>query len=112
VISVEEALARVLALAPAEPEPRTVPLREASGRVLVRDAVAGLTQPPFPASAMDGYAIRDADHRPGAVLTLGGTSTRREKRHPTLEDHVTVGAGCGGTLMTIGAGTRSACCAL
>src|SRR5438067_7406175 len=26
-------------------------------------------------------------------VTLGGTSTRREKRHPTLEDHVTVGAG-------------------
>ena len=26
-------------------------------------------------------------------VTLGGTSTRREKRHPTLEDDVTVGAG-------------------
>ena len=26
-------------------------------------------------------------------VTLGGTSTRREKRHPTLEDHVIVGAG-------------------
>lgn len=26
-------------------------------------------------------------------VTLGGTSTRREKRHPTLEDHVLVGAG-------------------
>jgi serine O-acetyltransferase len=26
-------------------------------------------------------------------VTLGGTSTRREKRHPTLEDHVVVGAG-------------------
>jgi len=26
-------------------------------------------------------------------VTLGGTSTRREKRHPTLEDGVTVGAG-------------------
>lgn len=26
-------------------------------------------------------------------VTLGGTSTRREKRHPTLADHVVVGAG-------------------
>jgi len=26
-------------------------------------------------------------------VTLGGTSDRREKRHPTLQDHVTVGAG-------------------
>jgi serine O-acetyltransferase len=26
-------------------------------------------------------------------VTLGGTSTKREKRHPTLGDHVTVGAG-------------------
>lgn len=26
-------------------------------------------------------------------VTLGGTSTRRVKRHPTLRDHVTVGAG-------------------
>jgi serine O-acetyltransferase len=26
-------------------------------------------------------------------VTLGGTSTRREKRHPTLHDNVTVGAG-------------------
>jgi serine O-acetyltransferase len=26
-------------------------------------------------------------------VTLGGTSTRRAKRHPTLGDHVTVGAG-------------------
>ena len=26
-------------------------------------------------------------------VTLGGTSTRREKRHPTLHDHVVVGAG-------------------
>jgi len=26
-------------------------------------------------------------------VTLGGTSTRREKRHPTLRDNVTVGSG-------------------
>ena len=55
-ISVEEALARVLALATPLP-PESVPLREASGRVLAAPALARLTQPPFDASAMDGYAL-------------------------------------------------------
>jgi serine O-acetyltransferase len=45
-------------------------------------------------------------------VTLGGTSTRHEKRHPTLEDDVVVGAGAKvigavtlGTGCTIGAGS-------
>jgi serine O-acetyltransferase len=40
-------------------------------------------------------------------VTLGGTSTRREKRHPTLHDSVTVGAGAKiiGAI-TIGVGSR------
>ena len=40
-------------------------------------------------------------------MTLGGTSLKREKRHPTLGDNVVVGAGAkiiGG--FTIGAGSR------
>ena len=55
-ITVEAALALVLALAkplPAEP----VALRRAAGRVLAVDAVALRDQPPFAASAMDGYAV-------------------------------------------------------
>ena len=55
-ISVEDALARVLALAASLP-PETVALREACGRVLAVPALARLTQPPFDASAMDGYAL-------------------------------------------------------
>lgn len=59
-ISVEEALARVLALAhPVRTE--TVGLKDAAGRVLAQDAIAALTQPPFDSSAMDGYALRSAD---------------------------------------------------
>lgn len=38
-----------------------VPLHEAAGRVLANDIVALRTQPPFAASAMDGYAVRHAD---------------------------------------------------
>jgi molybdopterin molybdotransferase len=59
-MSVEEALARLLAplaTLPAE----TVALPQALGRVLAEDVVARRTQPPFPASAMDGYAVRAAD---------------------------------------------------
>lgn len=59
-ITVAEALARVLALAP-PPVPETVPLAEAHGRALLEPAVSRLTQPPFDASAMDGYAMRAAD---------------------------------------------------
>src|SRR6202022_5046230 len=42
-------------------------------------------------------------------VTLGGTSLQRGKRHPTLEDNVTVGAGAGviGAIV-IGAGSKIA----
>jgi molybdopterin molybdotransferase len=59
-LSVAEALARVTdGLAPLEAE--RVPLGDALGRVLAEDLAARLTQPPFDASAMDGYAVRAAD---------------------------------------------------
>ena len=59
-ITVEEALARCLALA-TRLGSETVPLREANGRVMASVATARLTQPPFAASAMDGYALRATD---------------------------------------------------
>jgi molybdopterin molybdotransferase len=59
-ISVEEAKTRLLAIiAPLGAE--QVALPQANGRVLAEDVVARRTQPPFPASAMDGYAARSAD---------------------------------------------------
>lgn len=70
-ISVEEALERLFALCPVLPE-ECIGLRHAAGRVLLRDAVAGRDQPPFAASAMDGYAIRAADHVSGARLKVIG----------------------------------------
>ncbi|HKZ97319.1 MAG TPA: gephyrin-like molybdotransferase Glp [Hyphomicrobiaceae bacterium] len=73
-LTVAEALARILD--GAEPtEPETVPLLEAHGRVLAGDLEAKLTQPPFAASAMDGYAVRAADvEAPPARLKVVGTS--------------------------------------
>ncbi|MEZ5872091.1 MAG: molybdopterin molybdotransferase MoeA [Nitratireductor sp.] len=50
-----------------------VPLKDAGGRVLARDIAAKRTQPPFAASAMDGYAVRADDVRSvPAILTLVG----------------------------------------
>ncbi|WP_353641754.1 gephyrin-like molybdotransferase Glp [Mesorhizobium sp. WSM2239] len=42
-------------------ETETVPLADAAGRVLAEPLKALRTQPPFDASAMDGYAVRAAD---------------------------------------------------
>jgi len=59
-ISVEEAKRCLLsALAPLGVE--QVALPNAAGRVLAENVIARRTQPPFPASAMDGYAARLAD---------------------------------------------------
>src|SRR5262245_6641149 len=59
-LSVAEALARVTeGLAPVEAE--RVALDKALGRVLAQELSARIPQPPFDASAMDGYAVRAAD---------------------------------------------------
>jgi molybdopterin molybdotransferase len=51
-------------LAGVEPLPaETLPLDACAGRVLAEPVTARLTQPPFDAAAMDGYAIRWADLR-------------------------------------------------
>ena len=70
-ISVDEALNRLFALvSPTGVE--TVDLANAHGRILAAAAVAKRTQPPFPASAMDGYAVRAAEARVGAKLNVAG----------------------------------------
>ena len=71
-LTVEEAIARILVgVAPLAPE--TVPLAAAGGRVLAAPVRATLTQPPFDASAMDGYAVRAADvaKLPATLAVIG-----------------------------------------
>ncbi len=73
-LPVGEALARILA-GVREPLPaETVPLAACRGRTLAADLAALRTQPPFSASAMDGYAVRAADAGPGARLAVVGQS--------------------------------------
>ena len=73
-IPVAEALSRILASVPGPVAAQEVALAVAAGRTLAADIVATRTQPPFPASAMDGYAVRAADAVAGAALHLIGTS--------------------------------------
>lgn len=60
---VEDALERLLAMAEAAPirEQEHLPLAECDGRVLAQPLVSTLDLPPWPNSAMDGYALRLAD---------------------------------------------------
>ena len=59
-ITVDQALDQILALAkPLNAEP--IPLKHAVGRILAHPIIARRDQPPFSASAMDGYAISNND---------------------------------------------------
>lgn len=64
-VTIEQALALVLARAAALPA-ESVPLAAAAGRFLAEQALATTDLPPFPSSAMDGFAIRSAD-TPGTL---------------------------------------------
>ena len=69
-ISVQEAVARITsAVVPLESE--TILLEMAHRRVLARDVLARIDQPPGPVSAMDGYAVRLTDAgQAGAALRV------------------------------------------
>lgn len=73
-LPVETALERVLADIglPAEEQ---VAIADGCGRVLTQDLAAKLTQPPFAASAMDGYAVHGSGDAPvGDAWTVIGES--------------------------------------
>jgi molybdopterin molybdotransferase len=72
-ISVDSARAKILAaLTPVGTE--TIALAQAWNRILAAPVTARLTQPPADVSAMDGYALRAADARQGAVLRVIGAA--------------------------------------
>ena len=65
----EEAMAEILARIERRESVESVPLAEATGRVLARDASSDVDVPPFEKSAMDGFAVRSSEFagRAGAV---------------------------------------------
>lgn len=72
-LAVEDARARILAGA-SRLGVETLALEPSLGRVLAAPVVAGRAQPPFDASAMDGWAIRRADYAPGEAFAIVGES--------------------------------------
>jgi molybdopterin molybdotransferase len=60
-ISLEDALARIDGCVAPVTRTELVPLHEALGRVIARDAMADGDVPPFSRAAMDGYAVRAVD---------------------------------------------------
>ncbi|MFL6689914.1 MAG: gephyrin-like molybdotransferase Glp [Alphaproteobacteria bacterium] len=59
-ISVKEATNRIVAAMSPTPT-ECIPIGQADGRVLAEDVCAANNQPPFPVSAVDGYAVRSVD---------------------------------------------------
>jgi molybdopterin molybdotransferase len=94
-LTLEEAQHLVLERAaplPAEP----VPLERAAGRVLAESARAVVDLPPFPSSAMDGFAVRAAD-TPGTLPVVFRVAAGRPARQP-LQPGEAMGIATGGVV--------------
>jgi molybdopterin molybdotransferase len=81
-LTIEEAQRLILERVRPLPSER-VPLDDAAGRVLAEDASAVVDLPPFPSSAMDGYAVRSVDTPatlPVAARIAAGRPAPRELR--------------------------------
>jgi len=70
-ISFEQALSKILYLAD-KIDFEEVKLEESYSRVLAHDAISFRDQPPFDASAMDGYALNKIDKLPSKKLSVIG----------------------------------------
>src|SRR4051794_24830119 len=79
-LSIEDALAAVLArVVPLAAE--EVDVADAAGRVLAQPARAAVDLPPFPSSAMDGFAVR-ADDAPGELPVVARVAAGRPVERP------------------------------
>src|SRR3954469_19689457 len=79
-LTLDDAITRVLERV--EPLPsEDVPVRDALGRYLAEDAVARVDLPPFPSSAMDGFAVGSAD-TPGSLPVVFRIAAGRPADRP------------------------------
>jgi molybdopterin molybdotransferase len=94
-LSLDDAIATVLRhCRPLAPE--SVAIGQAAGRVLAEAARATVDLPPFPASAMDGYAVRAAD-TPGRLPIVFRVAAGRPAPRP-LEPGEAMGIATGGVV--------------
>ncbi len=89
-LAVEDALVRLLASVSHPTAVETIRIEQAVNRVLAEPLTATRTQPPFPASAMDGYAVRAMDLAVGKPLKLIGESAAGRGYHKPLRAGETV----------------------
>ena len=82
--TLEQARTRLLTALRPLPGRDACPLQQARGRVLAAPLLAPRAVPGFPASAMDGYALRAADAPPGRPLPVVGCSAAGAPHGPTL----------------------------
>ena len=78
-ISVDAAREALLRLA-SDMDFETIDLRQAGGRVLASDLVAGAPQPPFRASSMDGYALAGPAAVGAQLRVVGEAAAGRPSR--------------------------------
>src|SRR5437879_3899115 len=72
-LTVEAALERILSSVPALGAEEVL-LAQARGRALAEEVVSERVLPPWDNSAMDGYAVRAGDVKPGVALPLAFTA--------------------------------------
>ncbi len=89
-LSVEEAIARIVGAVSAPVSTETININLACGRILASAMMATRSQPPFRASAMDGYAVRAADLAIGKPLRLVGESAAGRGHHGNIGPDETV----------------------
>jgi molybdopterin molybdotransferase len=85
-MTLDEARALIAERISPVPEPESVPLLAADGRVLAQAVVAPLPLPPFANAAVDGYAVRFADLRPegDTVLSVKGRAAAGAATSPLV----------------------------
>ncbi len=82
-INVAQALAHLFALVqPIDHE--TIPLAQANGRILAETVSAQRDQPPFAASAMDGYAINESSYPDTTTYRVIGEAAAGHRFHGTV----------------------------
>ncbi len=94
-ISVSKALAHIYDHAPSF-DVEHLPVNKACDRILAENLAAKIDMPPFPASSMDGYAVRSCAS--GETLTLIGESAAGNPFHQTVSDGQAVRISTGAVL--------------
>lgn len=82
-VTIDEALACILAQA-RQLDAETVALDQATGRILAEPVFARVDLPPFPSSAMDGFAVR-AEDTPGTLPITARVAAGRPAPGPLVE---------------------------